>query len=592
MSRLFLFTLISVCLIAKTARAIVKYDEGRLQINGIQLFQDSENDNAYYYLPPYPSVSVGERGQFEFLCVKYVGREGSRSSGGLFHVLVQFALPGEEIVALEKKLRETFPKARILGPVPMMEEEDNDASAFRIVSTLLDSTRQNSFSTHLITSGRAPFLPGSKAAVAAHLTPDGATLLWESFQGAASDVSIVVEGYFRAKLKAYKASVRADLGLVYNHFSSFKNVQSGFSRDQTTQVLDSLCQQGIIAIDIADLSAGLDVDTEAYRNLLNIITEKVISTMFDVKSGWAKMPSRETAARPTDLKERYQRGAFVRFFAGDGTQEYVPDNQLVLKKKTEIRSFHFALDLTQSTVIKVPVYSAGNIGGFYDEYKDDKRYFRVVDMNDPDFQLREIHFQVEGNFLESFGEMIDRVSILVRKDYAGENANSFTGTLLFTKSKIDSGKVIQSVAYQRLGDRSDEWLNYEYKAGWKFIGIDSLITTPAQGWTAANAPAVSLRPPLSRTDIEIGVDKELLKKHGIQSVRVRFASMLFSKAYKGKTLVIRAQNADEPLKATVYHDANQPVVYQVDWYTNTTIRQDDLKVLEDDYLFLIPQEIK
>lgn len=592
MLRLFSLMLIPACLVIQAASGIVKYDEGRLEIDGVQLFQDSENSNAYYYLPPYPRISVRESGEFEFLCTKYVGVNGKGSSGGLFHVLVQFSLSKEELGNLEKKLRDQFPKARIMGAVPMMENEGEDeAPGFRIISTLLD-TRDNQFTTNLITSGRAPFLPGSKAAIAAHLTPDGATLLWDSFEGSTSDVSIVVDGHFRAKVKAYKATVKANLELVYNHFSSFRNVQSGFTRDQATRVLDSLCQQGIIQIDIADLSAGLDVNTDAYRSLVAIITEKVINQMFDVESGWAKMPVREGAAKPTDLKERYQRGAFVRFFAGDGSQEYVPDDQLVLKQKTEIRSFHFFLDLNQSTVIKVPVYAAGNIGGFYNAYKDDKRYFRVVDMNDPDFQQREIHFQVAGDFIQSFGEIIDQVTVLVQKEYAGEDARSYNGTLLFSKSKIDSGKVIQSLSYQRLGDRTEDWLQYKYKAGWKFIGIDSLITTPEHDWLSANLSSISLQPPLSRTDVEIGIDKELLEKQAIQSVRIRFASILFGKPHKGKTLVIRSSDAHESLKTMVYHDKNQPVVYQINWYTNSTTRQDDMKVLDDDYLFLIPPKIK
>jgi hypothetical protein len=310
--------------------------------------------------------------------------------------------------------------------------------------------------------------------------------------------------------------------------------------------------------------------------------------MFDVESGWAKMPERESAAKPSDLKERYQRGAFLRFFAGDGSQEYVPDDQLVLKKKTEIRSFHFFLDLKQSSVIKVPVYAAGNIGGFYNAYKNDKRYFRVVDMNDPDFQQREIHFQIAGDFIPSFGDIIDQVTVLVQKEYPAEDAHSYNGTLLFSKSRIDSGKIIQSLSYQRLGDRTEDWLHYKYKAGWKFIGIDSLITTPQKDWLTANVPSIALQPPFSRRDVEVGIDKEMLGKQGIQSVRIRFASILFGKPYKGKALIIRAGDAPESLKTVVYHDKNQPVVYQIDWYTNSSSRQDDMKLLDDDYLFLIP----
>jgi hypothetical protein len=219
MLRFFFLTLIPACLVIHSFSGIIKYDEGRLEIDGVQLFQDSENGDAYYYLPPYPRISVRETGEFEFLCTKYVGVNGKASSGGLFHVLVHFSLTKEELQRLEKKLREQFPKARIMGAVPM-----NTTTGFRIISTLLD-TRDNRFTTNLITSGSAPLLPGSKAAIAAHLTADGATLLWDSFEGATSDVSIVVDGYFRAKLKAYKATVRANLELVYNHFSSFRKVQ-------------------------------------------------------------------------------------------------------------------------------------------------------------------------------------------------------------------------------------------------------------------------------------------------------------------------------------------------------------------------------
>lgn len=589
------FLLVSTlsCFTVQVAQGIVKYDEGRLEVDGIQLLQDSENNNAYYYIPPYPRISLMESGEFEFLCAKYVGLKGEENGGGLFHALIQFSLTKEETRVLEKKLREKFPQAMIMGAVAMMEDEERkDVPSFRIVSTILNAQGATQFTSNVISSGKAPFLPGSKAAIAAHLTQQGATLLWESFRGSTSDVSVVVEGYFRAKVKAYKATVNADLELVYNHFSSFKNKQSGFTRDQATHILDSLCQRGVIDIDVADLSAGLNVNTEAYQNILNIITEKVVDLMFNINSGWAKMPARENGIQPSDLKERYQRGAFVRFFAGDGSQAYVPDDQMLLKQKTEIRNFHFFLNLNQSTVIKVPVYAAGNIRGFYNEYKDDKRYFRVIDMNDPDFQLRDVYFQIDGNFIQSFGDIIDQASVLVQKDYSDESTNSYNGTLLFNKSVIDSGNVIQSLSYQRMGDRTEGWLSYKYKVGWKFIGIDSLIVSPEKDWITATLPSISIEPPLHKTDIEIGIDKQLLEQQGIQSVRIRFASILFKKPYKGKMLVVRGNDATETLKTAVYHDKGRPIVYQVNWYSNKATIQDELKVLTDDYLFLIPPKIK
>ena len=134
---LLLFFLI-LLLTRSTANAVVKYDEGRIEIDGIQLFQDSENPNAYYYIPPYPRVSTLNNGDFEFLCAKYVGINGREGSGGLFHVLIQFSLTKEETADLSKKLSEKFPKAIIMGPVPMsVDDSGNSAASFRIVSSIL-----------------------------------------------------------------------------------------------------------------------------------------------------------------------------------------------------------------------------------------------------------------------------------------------------------------------------------------------------------------------------------------------------------------------------------------------------------------------
>lgn len=576
-----------------TVNATVKYDEGRIEIDGIQLLQDSDNANAYYYIPPYPRISTLTNGDFEFFCAKYIGVNGIQGSGGLFHVLIQFSLTPEETTALAQKLKETHPKAVLMGPVPMsVDDSGNTAASFRIVSSILTDTKNNQFTSSLVTSGRAPLLPGSKAAIAAHLTPEGVTLLWESFRGVASDVSVVVDGYYQAKLKAYKATVQADLSLVYEHLSTYNNTQSGFSKNQISSILDSLSQAGTIKIDVADLSSGKEIDTKVYQNILTIVTDKVVDAMFNVKNGWAKVPVSEKPIEPTDPKDRYQRGAFVRFFAGDGTQEYIPDDAFLLKKKTEIRNFSFYLDLTHSTVVNVPIHSAGNIRGFYNEYKDDKKYFRIIDMNDPDFQMRDVHFQVDGDFIGAFGDIVDQVSVLLQKDYPAGVADSYSGTLLFNKPGIDSGNFTQSLSYMRLGDRGNDWLKYKYKVGWKFIGIDSLITTPAKDWIIADIPSISIRPPLQKTTIEIGVDKQLLKERGIQSIRIRFASILFNKPYKGKMMVIRPNEPAESVKAIVYHDPGRSIVYQVNWYSNKGEIQDDLLMLEDDYVFLIPPEKK
>ena len=52
--------------------------------------------------------------------------------------------------------------------------------------------------------------------------------------------------------------------------------------------------------------------------------------------------------------------------------------------------------LAKSSTIKVPVDTAGNLGGLYTALKNDPRYFRIVDLDDPAFEFRPVHFQVDG----------------------------------------------------------------------------------------------------------------------------------------------------------------------------------------------------
>ncbi len=573
--------------------AIVKYEEGAITIDGIQLLQDRENPALYYYIPPYPRLSKTLEDNFEFLCIKYVGLGGPATNGGLFHALITFSLTPEETAALEKKLKEKFPKARLMGVVPMMESKkdgEKSNSSFRLVSSVLNNTSgANPFTVNVISSGSAPFLPGSKAAVAARLSQDGATLLWESFHAGTSDVSVVVDGYFEAAIKGYNAIVEANLELVYEHISTFSNKQQGFKRNQLRATLDSLCQKGVIKIDVFDRSASLGIKNEDMQSILDIITGKVIEIMFDTKTGWAKAPAIEASVEPSDLKERYKNGDFISFFFGDGEQPYIPDDQYLLKTKKEIRNFNFYLNLSKSTTIKVPVHTAGNIRGFFDMYKDDGRYFKVVNLDDPDFQQREVFFQLDGDIVESFGDIINQVSVVFRKDHKnGESVT--TRELQFLPIDIEKGLNLKTITYPRAGARSADWLHYDYRISWSIKGVDSVVTIPAkQGeWRSSDASVQVLTPPFDRKTIEIDADRNMFKEAGVRSCAIRFLSMLLGEPRLPKNVVLRDTDAAFTSKVAVYQDRDAPTAYQITWYTKKGERKEQTKLLEGDFLFLVP----
>ena len=581
-------------MLAMRGLAMVKYDEGSLIINGIMLFQDRDAPQDYYYLPQYPKISLKQDGSLELLFIKYVGEGGPAANGGIFHALIEFALTPDEIAELETLLSKKAPGARLRGPVPMMEalkDGQSGMAGFKIISSVLNHTSSSSpFTHHVITSGHSPFLPGSKAAIAAHLSQQGATLLWESFKTGTSDVSVSVEGYFEAAVKGYNAVIEADLNTLYEHFSSLQNIQGGFTREQTRKIADSLVQHQKIRIDVFDRSAGLGISTEDMQKIMDILTNQLIGLMFDNKGGWAKLPEGEKPA-DAQVKGRYSRGGLAGFLFGAGSQAYVPDNQYILKERKDIRSFNFFLNLSKSTTIKVPVYTSGNLRGLYDLDSANGKYFRVVNLDDPDFQHREVYFQINADFSEGFNDLINFVSVNFRKPYGEDNGFESTDTsLVFSKKDISNGTDLKSVSYPRLGLKGPAWLDYEYQIHWSVRGLDSLIRFPAQReqWAKSNLPSIALSPPFKKRVIEIDADRQLFRDNEISSATVRFFVILGGKAMFQKAIALRREDAANTNVLTVYHDPNEPVAYQTTWYSNNEVYKEDLRSLDGEYLFLIP----
>jgi hypothetical protein len=588
-----------ICLslfIYNAGHAIIKYDEGSLIVNGIQLFQDREAPSDYYYLPQYPKIATRPDGTLEFMFIKYVGTGGPSTNGGLFHALFEFTLTPEEIKSLEAELKKKVPGAKLRGPVPMLEamkDGENGVASFRLISSILTNTSgENPFTTNIVTSGHAPFLPGSRAALAAHLNQQGATLLWESFQGGTSDVSVALEGYFVAAVKGYNAVIEAEMDILYQHFSELQNKQGGFTREQTRNIVDSLVQSQDIRIEVFDQSAGLGIKTDDMQKIMDLITSQMISLMFDVENGWAKLPGQE---RPADaeVKNRYSNGGLAGFLFGAGDEAYVPDNQYILKERRDIRSFKFYMNLSKSTTIKVPIYTSGNLRGLFDLDKEDGRYFRIVNMDDPDFQQREIHFQVDGNYAEGFNEVINFVSVNFRKQYGPERPGETSDTsLIFSKKDLSMGVDIKSVRYPRLGTNGTDWLNYEYQVSWSIKGLDQPLFLPLNKdeWVTSNLPSIALVPSFQKRVIEIDADRQYFRDADIRSATVRFFVILGGKPVLQKSLTLRTDDAVNTNGVSIFYDESEPIAYQVNWYSKAGEYQEELKVLEGAYLFLIPPD--
>lgn len=580
-------------LIQVAALALVKYDEDRLEIQGVQLLQDSENDKLYYYLPQFPRVSTNVEGDLEFLFMKYVDAEGD--NGGLFHALIEFSLPEEQVAELEAALQQEVPGAKLAGQVPMLQtlNEKNEyvPSSFSVISSVLNNTTGDyPFTETFKTSGHAPLLKGSKAAIAAKLNQKGATLLWESFQGTTSDVSVMVSGYYEAQVKAYGAVVSAEVNTLYEHFSQIKNDQERFTKEEIRKIADKLMQDQTISIDVFDRSKTLGIETEQMEGILDIITAKLTELIFNAESGWSKVPDVETALEEDQIPRSQKRGWLGRVFGKRKDTPYISDHQFVLKERTELRSHKFYLNLNKSTVIKVPFYSTGNIGGrFYEENQTDNKYFRIVNMDDPDFQIKKLDFVLDGAYAGSYNSVLNFIMVSFRKKYSN-GQHDVVKDLIFDRNQLLNDETLtQNILYPRLGLDAEEFNQYEYRVKYAMTGNRGNFYVPTKDeWQQSTEASITLTPPYLKTDVVIDLERERMKVLGIRSARILFTVTLNGREEQQITKILRVDDTENINHVSLYHDKDTTVKYQINWYTDSKTIEDDELALKGTYIFLHP----
>ncbi|MBS3732828.1 MAG: hypothetical protein KGY42_07965 [Desulfobacterales bacterium] len=562
------------------AWGLVNYEAGQMEINGVLLLQDARDPDVYYYLPTVPRVSEKKDGALEISLVKFIDPEGD-TSGGLLHMLVSFSLPADEREALEKALKQKNTKARLAGPVPLNQDEEG---SFSIISGTLSD---EGFTRSLISSGRAPVTPGSKAAVAATLSPHGATLLWESLNKPTSDVSVALRTYYEAALPSFEAKISADVSTVYEHFSQVINRQENYTKRQLRDITDELVRTGVINVEIFDRLPE-DAANKAMQSLVDLATTKLTEIIFDQKTGFTAIPEKEEAVESGQLKGRQKKGWLAKLFTSSGNQKYYTDNQYVIKERTDINRASFNIHLNRRAVIHVPVDTAGNISGLYREFKENPDMFRVVNLADPAFEKRDVFFRIDGDFSGVFEDIMNFAGVSVLKKY-GDHKDA-TGELIFTREDIREGRLSKSWRYARLGEKDENWLNYGYRTTWSIKGQHRIRHPENEGeWNKSSDPIVTIAPPLDRTDLELDADRFLFEDAGIRSATMEVRYPVFDKQVKKRLAVMRVTDGESVSRHVLFHDPGQRLEYRVNWYpSGSQPIKGDWQRLEETYLVLVP----
>jgi hypothetical protein len=244
-----------------------------VQAGRFVFYRDSRDPRDFFYAPDEPRLAVGRDGRPEFLFIKYT-RAGTESApetrGGLVHFLVTWGFDEHGLRTAERALQRVEPGARLVGPLPFKE------GTFAVVSA--SAGADGVFSRRIVGEGKAPVLPGNKAAVSMALTPEGATVLWEAFQRETSEVSVVFLLRFAGLTPAYEAKLRVDWDQVYTHHDVKVGVEGQYGVVQgklgVRAIFDELRRQGAIELEVTG-------ESESMGRVLDVAYEHILRQMFD-----------------------------------------------------------------------------------------------------------------------------------------------------------------------------------------------------------------------------------------------------------------------------------------------------------------------
>lgn len=487
--------------------SVVLNDGTQVILFGKAASNPGEITRDYYYLPVNLRISRRPDGTPSFLFLKFTTEKRADQggiSGALLHFLMEWGLTPQQDSELRAKVKRIYRDAEVKGPVNM--EPVDEAGSFQIISgTLLD----NEMTLSLVTSGKAPLIPGGKTATAARLDANAAQLLAATFEKNRSitDVSIALNFSYStltpaargrvifdwSRLDSAEESIKAD----YTHESKkhgwwiFGSTEHKYTYNEMTSHFNFLETKGVVKLEFDELVADervAKIREAFFQYFLNAFTEPAES---------------EVAPRTADEEEK-EKIPNIRYGKSYKYKQSFIDRAFQRKVQT--------FDLAYRMAIRSPYQLVGNLAEWYDAVRNNSRNVSSVNLNDPFFDHRDILFILDIEAQEIFDEEINYVTVNVRK--RRQSGNDFSDRITIDKMFLQKEGTRAILTYARGEDTNPDV--FEYMSQWSLRG--GLIYPQNAYWKKGSWEGVTLAPPIKPKTIEIEADLEDLKKGDITRV--------------------------------------------------------------------------
>ena len=558
-------------------------------------------EKHYYYLPPPPRVALDEQGRPQFLFIKFTTEKSEEEggvSGGILHFLCTYGLSAAQEKELGEKLAEKVKGAKLMGALPM--ELGSEDSSFRVISATLTD---EGFTRSLITSGKAPIMPGMKVAAAARLDARGAVLLEETLKKPTSDISVEFDLAYTAFLPAFDGTITVEWSKVKSNFEQYslqyehwttdksrgglfgglwdglfgKPQEHHYKYDEVQSVYDFMCEQELVNIEWTE---------EIVDERVNVIREafmKLFTDMFFNRQA-EEMDFGEEEDKEGDDKEKVD-------WKEKATGRTFNVNTYSMKSSESFRDVKY--HLRTNLPIKVPYTAVGNISGdWYRRLKaENPDCFAEVNLDDPFFQHRSIIFGLDLDAIDMFGDIVNYVTVEVRKKRT--SGRDFTDSLTFNKAYIDKHGVSGTITYAKM--REDDPGAFEWKAQWSMRG--GRMFPPDPQWQKGDWEGLTLTPPVAPMLVEVGAAHEDMKELGFTGVTIKLRYRQYGKSYDDPdTLRLYVDKGEAMGQKRIFVDRDAlKYDYQITWYHKDEgrMQQSWVRDASDGYIYCVmPDDLR
>ena len=268
-------------------------DEPTLFINQLQIKQDFNNRNQFYYFPPAPRLHTdAATGRPALQLLKYARdvtdnprfppETREQIGGGFLTMTVDIGVDEAVLTDTRNKLAAFASGEVLLAPVPF------HTGTVRLVALgaengatgAVPDQPANVFVEKVFGTTKPSLYGDNLALFGLHLSQEGATLLEDSFRHGGGLCGVVYELTYTAMRPAIEVKAEVDYARVYDRFEAQIGFQYATIGAQLDATLEWLREQGAIKIEVTQYDPTPGAADALRREAMDLLKNEIIAKMF------------------------------------------------------------------------------------------------------------------------------------------------------------------------------------------------------------------------------------------------------------------------------------------------------------------------